>query len=85
MPIAVAIGTGLSTFFGEGAHTDRATAAFNGGVAGLWLGVIGAVSATLTTHVARGTLKGAGASEFVTGITIVGGVLVIGLGLLLEI
>ena len=81
-PVGVGVGALVSTIWGEGADIDRATAGFNGAVAGLWLGLIGALVAALTTRIARDSLRRAGGSELVTGAVIVIGLLAAGLGLL---
>lgn len=81
-PVGVAVGSGVSALWGQDADIDRATAGFNGGVAGAWLGLIGAWAAAITTRVASAPLKRAGGSELLTGVVIVAGLLLIGLGLL---
>ena len=81
-PVGVGVGALVSTIWGEDADIDRATAGFNGAVAGLWLGLIGAFAAALTTRIARDSLRRAGGSELLTGTVIVIGLLAVGLGLL---
>ena len=82
VPLGIGIGAGVSSIWGEDADIDRATAGFNGAVAGFWLGVIGAVAAAATTRIAREPLRRAGGSECLTGAFIVLGLLAIGLGVL---
>lgn len=82
VPLGIGVGAGVSSLWGEDADIDRATAGFNGAVAGFWLGLIGAASTAATTRIARGPLRRAGGSEFLTGAFIVIGLLAIGLGLL---
>ena len=83
LPSGIGIGAVVSAAWGEHAAIDRATAAFNGGIAGAWLGAVGAVAAAVTTRVARDALRRAGGSEALTGAVIVGGLLGVGLGLLM--
>ena len=82
VPLAIGIGALVSSLWGPDADIDRATAGFNGAVAGFWLGLIGALTAALTTRIARDPLRRAGGSECLTGAVIVFGLLAIGLGLL---
>ena len=82
VPLGIGIGAGVSSIWGEDADIDRATAAFNGAVAGFWLGIIGALSAAATTRIAREPLRRAGGSECLTGAVILFGLLAVGLGLL---
>ena len=82
VPLGIAIGAVVSLTWGEDSNIDRATAGFNGAIAGFWLGVIGAVSAAGTTRIARDALRRAGGSECLTGGIIVFGLLAVGLALL---
>ena len=82
VPLGIGIGAGVSSIWGQDADIDRATAGFNGAVAGFWLGIIGAVSAAATTRIARDSLRRAGGSECLTGGVIVFGLLAVGLWLL---
>lgn len=82
IPLGVGIGAGVSLTWGENSNIDRATAGFNGAVAGFWLGGVGAIAAAVTTRIAREPLRRAGGSECLTGAFIVFGLLAIGLGLL---
>ena len=82
VPLGIGIGALVSLTWGPDADIDRATAGFNGAVAGFWLGLIGAVSAAATTRIARGPLRRAGGSECLTGGFIVFGLLAVGLWLL---
>lgn len=82
LPLSIGAGAAVSAVWGEQAAIDRSTAALNGGLAGLWLGVVGAVAAAATTRIARGALQRAGGSEALTGAVIVGGLLGVGLALL---
>ena len=82
LPLGTGIGAGVSSLWGQDADIDRATAGFNGAVAGFWLGLIGAVVAAATTRIAREPLRRAGGSECLTGGVIVFGLLTVGLWLL---
>ena len=82
LSLGVGIGALVSSIWGEDADIDRATAGFNGAVAGFWLGLIGAFTAAATTRIAREPLRRAGGSECLTGGIIVFGLLAAGLGLL---
>ena len=82
VPLGIGIGAGVSLTWGENSNIDRATAGFNGAVAGFWLAIVGAVVAAATTRIARDPLRRAGGSECLTGAFIVFGLLAIGLGLL---
>lgn len=82
VPLGIGIGAGVSLTWGEDSNIDRATAGFNGAVAGFWLGLIGALAAAATTRIAREPLRRAGGSECLTGGVIVFGLLAVGLGLL---
>ena len=78
LPVGIAFGAGFSAYLGDGADLDRFTAAGNGGIAGAWLGLLGAVSAATTTTIAHDRLKGARASEFLTGLVVSYGLLLMG-------
>ena len=82
VPLGIGIGAGVSSLWGPDADIDRATAGFNGAVAGFWLGLIGALSAAATTRIARDLLRRVGGSECLTGGVIVFGLLAVGLWLL---
>ena len=82
VPLGIGIGAVVSLTWGEDSNIDRATAGFNGAVAGFWLGLIGALSAAVTTRIARDQLRRAGGSECLTGAFIVFGLLAVGLALL---
>ena len=82
VPLGAGIGALVSLTWGENSNIDRATAGFNGAVAGFWLGIVGAVVAAVTTRIAREPLRRAGGSECLTGGFIVFGLLATGLGLL---
>ncbi len=82
VPLGIGIGALVSLTWGPDADIDRATAGFNGAVAGFWLGLIGAFVAATTTRIAREPLRRAGGSECLTGGIIVFGLLAVGLGLL---
>ncbi|MCY4582841.1 MAG: hypothetical protein OXE50_08635 [Chloroflexi bacterium] len=82
VPLGMAIGAVVSLTWGPDSDIDRATAGFNGAVAGFWLGLIGAVAAAATTRIAREPLRRAGGSECHTGGVIVFGLLAVGLWLL---
>lgn len=82
VPLAVGIGAVVSLTWGENSNIDRATAGANGAVAGFWLGLIGALTAAVTTRIAREPLRRAGGSECLTGGVIVFGLLAVGLGVL---
>ena len=84
VPLGIAIGALVSLTWGPDADIDRATAGFNGAVAGFWLGIIGAVSAAATTRIARDPLRRAGGSECVTSGIIVFGLFAVGLWLLTQ-
>ena len=82
LPLGIGIGAVVSLTWGDNSNIDRATAGFNGAVAGFWLGLIGALSAAATTRIAREPLRRAGGSECLTGGVIVFGLLAVGLALL---
>ncbi|MDE2836312.1 MAG: hypothetical protein OXL97_02225 [Chloroflexota bacterium] len=82
VPLGIAIGALVSLTWGPDSDIDRATAGFNGAIAGFWLGLIGALSAATTTRIAREPLRRAGGSECLTGGIIVFGLLAAGLWLL---
>ena len=82
VPLAIGIGAVVSLTWGPDSNIDRATAGFNGAIAGFWLGIIGAVVAAATTRIARDPLRRAGGSECLTGGVIVFGLLAVGLWLL---
>ena len=82
LPLGIGIGAVVSLTWGDNSNIDRATAGFNGAVAGFWLGLIGALSAAVTTRIARDPLRRAGGSECLTGGVIVFGLLAVGLALL---
>lgn len=84
VPLGIGIGTVVSLTWGPDSNIDRATAGFNGAIAGFWLGIIGAVVAAVTTRIARDPLRRAGGSECLTGGVIVFGLLAIGLWLLTQ-
>lgn len=67
LPVAIGAGALVSMYFGEGADTDQFTAAGNGVLAGVWLGLVGGIAAAVTTAVSRQRLRAAGGSECVTG------------------
>ena len=83
LPLSIGVGALVSSLWGADADIDRATAGFNGAVAGFWLGLIGALSAAVTTRIAREPLRRAGGSECISGAVIVLGVLAAGLAALL--
>lgn len=76
--IGIAFGAGFSAYWGDGADLDRFTAAGNGGIAGAWLGLFGALGAAGTTAYARDRLRQARGSEFLTGSFVSLGLIVIG-------
>lgn len=82
VPLGIGIGAVVSLTWGEDSNIDRATAGFNGAIAGFWLGLIGALSVAATTRIAREPLRRAGGSECLTGGIIVFGLLAAGLALL---
>ena len=82
VPLGIGIGAVVSLTWGPDSDIDRATAGFNGAVAGFWLGIIGAVFAAVTTRIAREPLRRAGGSECLTGGAIVLGLFAVGLWLL---
>ncbi len=82
LPVGMAAGAALSAFFGDGADLDRFTSAGNGAIAGAWTALVGAVVAAATTSVARARLKEAGGSEFLTGLSVSYGLIIIALALL---
>ena len=82
VPLGSGIGAVVSLTWGENSNIDRATAGFNGAIAGFWLGLIGAVVAAATTRIAREPLRRAGGSECLTGGVLVFGLLAVGLWLL---
>ena len=84
VPLGIGIGTVVSLTWGPDSNIDRATAGFNGAIAGFWLGIIGAVAAAVTTRIARDPLRRAGGSECLTGGVIVFGLLGVGLWLLTQ-
>ena len=84
VPLGIGIGALVSLTWGPDADIDRATAGFNGAIAGFWLGLIGALSAAMTTRIARDPLRRAGGSECLTGGIIVFGLLGVGLWLLTQ-
>ncbi|MCY4448985.1 MAG: hypothetical protein OXE02_09125 [Chloroflexi bacterium] len=84
VPLGIGIGAVVSLTWGPDSNIDRATAGFNGAIAGFWLGIIGAVVAAVTTRIARDPLRRAGGSECLTGGVIVFGLLAIGLWLLTQ-
>ena len=57
VPLGIAIGALVSLTWGPDSDIDRATAGFNGAVAGFWLGLIGAFVAAATTRIAREPLR----------------------------
>ena len=83
VPLGVVAGAAVSAYWGANAAVDRVSAAVNGGIAGFWLGLIGAVAAAVTTRAAREPLRRAGGSETATGAVIVIGLLAVGLAYLL--
>lgn len=82
LPIGAGAGAVISVFWTEDGRVDMATAAFNGTATGLWLAIFGAIAAALTNYFAQNRLRLVGGSEFLTGITIVIGLLVVGLAVL---
>lgn len=71
--------TGLvSAYVVESAKIDRWTATGNGAFAGAWLGLLGALGGVTTTSLAHRRLQLAGASECLTVLSVVVGVIVAG-------
>ncbi len=83
LPVAVAAGIPISIFYGQDGTLDRYTSGFNGAVAGAWLGVLGALSASIVTVLTRDRLRAAGGSEILTGALVSYGLISIGFALLL--
>ena len=83
VPVGIGAGALVSAFIPEDAAVDRATAAYNGLLAGLQLAALGGIAAAITTTVARRSLQRAGGSELVTGAIVAYGVIAVGLLLLL--
>jgi hypothetical protein len=83
LPAGVAAGALVSAFWGQNSDIDRFTAAFNGGLSGAWIALIGAFAAAGTNAVAHDRLKAAGGSWFLTGLVISYGLIATTLGLLL--
>ncbi len=79
LPIGAGSGAAISVFWTEDGRVDMATAAFNGTVIGLWLAFFGAIAAAFTNYFGQAQLKRVGGSEFITGMTIVIGLIGIGL------
>ncbi len=84
VPLGIGIGAVVSLTWGPDSDIDRATAGFNGAIAGFWLGIIGALAAAVTTRIARDLLRRAGGSECLTGGVIVLGLFAVGLGVLTQ-
>ncbi len=84
LPLCAGLGAGVSVFWTEDGRIDMATAAFNGTTTGLWLGIFGAIVATLTNYLGRHRLRTVGGSEFFTGVIIIFGSASIGLLVLRE-
>ena len=83
LPVGIAAGALVSMYWGEDADIDRFTSAFNGGLSGAWIAVVGALAAAGTTTIAHDRLRAVGGSEFLTGLTVSYGLIAISLGLLL--
>ena len=81
-PVGIGAGALVSIYFADGADLDTFTAAGNGVLTGLSLGVFGAVAAAATNTIARRQLREAGGSECITGAIVSYGLIGIGLVLL---
>ena len=82
LPVGIGVGAVFSAYVGEGSDLDRFTAAGNGAIAGAWIALVGAGAAAATTTAARARLKAAGGSEFLSGLVVSYGLIVVALLLL---
>lgn len=83
VPVGIGAGSLASAYLGDNAEIDRFTAAFNGGLSGAWIGLVGAFAAAATNTVAHDRLTAARGSQFLTGLIVSYGLIAVALGLLL--